>query len=61
MKRKEEDRLIESCKLLVKKLEKQSYSRLNGELPPAIRKQLDSIIKQSSKRAERYEIGPYGG
>jgi len=44
-----EDRLIQSCKLMVKKLSQQKYSRCNGELPPQIRKQLDSIVSQSVK------------
>jgi len=43
----QEDRLIQSCKLLVKKLGEQKYTRYNGILPPAIRKQLDSIIRQA--------------
>jgi len=49
MNKAQEDRLIQSCKLLVDKLKKQPYSRMNGSLPPAIRKQLNSIIKQASK------------
>jgi len=47
MTKTQEDRLIQSCKLLVKKLGYQGYSRFDGKLPPAIRKQLDSIIRQA--------------
>ena len=47
MTKTQEDRLIQSCKLLVKKLGDQRYSRFDGQLPPAIRKQLDSIIRQA--------------
>ena len=47
-----EDKLIMSCKLLVEKLRGQGYYRMNGKLPPAIRKQLDSIIRQAVKLDE---------
>jgi len=47
----QEDKLIKSCQLLTKKLQGRqvNYLRCNGVLHPALRKQLDSIIKQASR------------
>jgi len=44
--RQKEDRLIKSILGFKDVFERETYSRLNGELNPAIRRRLESIIRQ---------------